>query len=794
MNEVIFGKRRFTCLSPRLVRMEFSPTGVFEDRRSLVAYAPRWSLPFDAVEQTGDRLVLKTGALTVISTQNDSDFFPANLKVEWKQGRCTQTWQFGDRDFRNLGGTVRSLDGYDRDSLLKGVHPASNDSPDSYLHDHREYWAVQQVYQQDGNLDWMQEVDRQGVCGAYQHMPEVVYNHYVNLAEDLTRYQPGLLSRSGYFLLNDSTGAVLDADDFPIERDTPGARDLYFFGYGLDYPAALADFTRLSGPIPLPPRNVFGIFFSRWPAFDEAESRAIVARFEQEGIPLSVLVIDLEWHVPDWWHWDWNPQAFADPEGFLRWAHSKDLLVTLNVHPDLILSTDSHFDAFIDCAACREQVAPLPEAEKISWKWKNGAEEHIPLDLSVKAQVRALKTICCAPIIRQGADFWWLDGSSGFLNGADTQLIASKPYYETAEVDGKRGMLLGRYGGLGSHRYGVFFTGDTLSQWEVLESQCEFNIRAGQVGMAYVSHDLGGFSHPDTPLIDPLRYMRWLEFGVFNPVMRFHSAPGAGSRSPWDYGAANLEIARRWLKLRNSLVPYLYTAARQAYDSGLPIVRGLYLEHPADPASYRFDEYLFGDAFLVAPILTPSDYRQVYLPEGRWFDFASGRPLQGGREFTVYAELDQIPVYVKAGAVVVRQDENAAPCPLHIQELLLDLYPDPAADGALRVAELYEDDNRSLAYRQGQFARTRFALAALGTTITLRGEALQGAAFGADRHIRLRVALPTQPASVTLQGAALPAAALAYDPAVRRLCVDLGVVAVDQAWEVRIEQGESPSA
>ena len=783
MNEIVLGKRRFTCLTPRLVRLEFSPTGVFEDRPSLVVPAARQAIPFDTVSQVGDATVLTTAELVITSRENDGDFFPGNLKIDWKQGDLTQSWLLGDRDYRNLGGTVRSLDGYHRDGLLAGVHPAGDESPDVYLRSYDEVRDALEIYARDGQTAWADAIGRQGIFTAARLAPEQTYNRVRNYVGDLAQYPPGLLSRNGYFLLNDSTGAVLDADHFPAPRNTPGTRDLYFFGYGLDYAAALRDFTRLSGAIPLPARNLFGIIFSRFPAFSELESRDLVARFEQEGAPLSVLVLDLEWHVPDWWHWDWNPALFPDPEGFLAWLHGKQIQVTLNVHPEVLLETDSHFDAFVQASGSQARIEPIPAADRVEWKLKSPADHRVTLDMADKAQVQALQRLCCEPLVRQGADFWWLDGALARMNGADAQLLTSKAYYETSEVDGRRGMLLGRYGGLGSHRYGVYFTGDTHAQWDVLRSQCEFNIRAGQVGMAYVSHDIGGFIHPESPLIDPVLYMRWLEFGVFSPILRFHSSPGAGSRQPWDYGAGNFAAARHWLKLRNSLVPYLYGAARTAYETGLPLVRGLYLDRPGDEASYRFDEYFLGDAFLVAPILGAGNHRQVYLPPGTWFDFETGQSLEGGRELTVYAELRQVPVYVKAGAIVVRQEaaEGAAPVAVHIQQLLLDVYP--GADG---TAVLYEDDGRSQAYRQDGFGKTAFTLVDRGDTLLLSGAALQGQAFGSDRQLRLRLAAPAAPARITWQGRPLPASQFSYDVATRRLLVDLGTVPVTQPWDVTV--------
>ena len=779
MNAIISGKRRFTCLTPHLVRLEFSPTGTFEDRRSLVAFTRPEPIPFESLEEQDGGITLHIGGLTVISQQNESDFFPSNLRIDFKMGDRTQTWRFGDRDYRNLGGAVRSLDYYGRDSLLDGVHPASTTSPNDFFHVDAELFDTAQVYMQDGHFDWQMEIMRQGLHGSLQYAPHMVYNRYINMAADLKRYQPGLLSRNGYFLLNDSAGAVLDETSSPVERDTPGTRDLYLFAYGNDYKTALGDYRLLSGAIPLPANNIFGILFSRWPAFSDPEARDIVRHFEQEGIPLSALMLDIEWHVPDFSHWDWNPETYPQPESFLEWAHSRNLLVALNVHPQSIFSTDTHFEPFIKASAAENKVKSIWENPIVAMTVKSGADQMVTTDLANQAEARALKELCCDPIIRQGVDFWWLDGASAQLNGADGQLLSTKVFYETTETGDRRGMVQARYGGLGSHRYGVLFTGDTQSQWEVLQSECEFNIRAGQVGMVYISHDIGGFSHSEAPIIDPDLYIRWLEFGVFNPVLRFHSAPGSGSRQPWDYGEKNLEIAKRWLKLRHSLMPYIYSMAHRAYETGLPLVRGLYLDHPDSETCYRFDEYLFGDSLLVAPILTPSNHRTLTLPEGTWYEFETGKLLSGARDINVFASLEQVPVYVKAGAILPRQAESIPPAQAFVSDLLLDVYP--GADGE---AVLYEDDSRTRLYQQVGFCLTHFNIQEHDGAVIITGTAAEGKCFGEARRIHIRAAVAASPAKVICNGLEISTEKITFESSSQRVTVDLGTLPVSQGWEV----------
>ncbi|MDK1031712.1 MAG: glycoside hydrolase family 31 protein, partial [Planctomycetia bacterium] len=347
----------------------------------------------------------------------------------------------------------------------------------------------------------------------------------------------------------------------------------------------------------------------------------------------------------------------------------------------------------------------------------------------------------------------------------------------------KRGMLLSRYGGLGSHRYGVYFTGDTSCQWEVLRKQCEFNIRAGHVGISYITHDIGGLYHLPAPLLEPNMYIRWLQFGVFNPVLRFHSFPGAGSRLPWDYGEENRTIGIRWLKFRNSLMPYIYTAARRHYETGTPIVRGLFFEHPRDAESRRFDIFFFGNDLVVAPVLADDEHREVYLPKGTWYDYTTGEKVRGGARFTVFPTLADVPMYAKAGSIIVRQDDSMVPAVSHVDDLILDVF-----HGAGGAAELYEDDGTSSEYKKAGFGRTAFTLKDTAKALTLTGEALKGKAFGPSRRITVNVVLDSAPKSALLNGAKLSARRVSYDADTRRCTLQLGRVSVKKAWRLTVRK------
>jgi alpha-glucosidase (family GH31 glycosyl hydrolase) len=763
---VILDRHRFTCLAPGLVRLEFAPDGVFEKRPSIVAAAFTRPRRFVKHTRDGDRTVLDTGRLAIRRRDGDRAFSRHTLELRWIANGLLQSWRPGDRDPRNLGGTVRSLDGFNADARIDGVHTADLQHPDAkglqWLNwlkceeDPAYFAASPRAVEPANGRHW------HAMASAGDHGGRLL-ERSLNATIDAHRYGVGVLSRSGYFLLNDSDSAVLGADGFPEARDRPGYQDWYFFAYGSDYRQALRDFVLLTGRAPLPTRNTFGIIFSRWPAYGEEEAMTLVETFRAKGYPLSTLVLDMEWHREGWGNWDWNDALYPAPKRFMRWCRAHGIEVTLNDHPNDVREDDSHFDAFV-----REAGPDVPVRELTFRKRKVRAAR---VNICNPRVASAFVKTCHAPVRASGMDYWWNDGCRGELDGATAQLAANKLFFEEVETRRRRGMLLARYGGLGSHRYGVTFTGDTASCWEVLKLQCEFNIRAGHVGLAYVSHDIGGFTaQPTNGRIDPDLYLRWLQFGVFSPVLRFHSAPGSGSRRPWDYDMTLRGAARRWLRVRNSLLPYIYTAAREHHDSGVPLVRGLFLDDPGNRDAYRFDQYMFGPHVLVAPVLGPERRRTVYLPEGTWYDFESCRKHTGGRELAVRVPRNSFPVFVRAGAVIPRQNPDAPPHGSggYVTDLVLDVYPGTGG------GTLYEDDGKTPRYRRAGYCRTAFTLSADANGLRLRGRRPAGQPLAARRRVRVRLAVGRMPAGMRFRGRELDAKAHTAQLDDGRCEIDLG--------------------
>lgn len=327
-------------------------------------------------------------------------------------------------------------------------------------------------------------------------------------------------------------------------------------------------------------------------------------------------------------------------------------------------------------------------------------------NLADQQQAKVFMDVLHNPLIDRGVDFWWVDGGRGCseMVGLNSQMWTNRIFYDfTQEHSKKRGFIFSRYGGWGSHRYPSYFTGDTYSQWEVLAYQVPFTAQGGNVLMPYVTHDIGGFIGPN---ISFDLYARWIQFGAFSPFLRLHSAhenPQEGNvRMPWRYGEKGIELAKKYFRLRYSLLPYIYTYCRVAHDQALPIVRPLYLEYPSLGKAYSYpNEYFFGKELLVAPVTDSTGEKDVYLPPGEWIDYFSGQKYPGDRLIHERYPVDRIPLFVRSGSIIPLQTDVAYSDQRPFDTLIAEIYGPQGA-----AFTLYEDDGLSLDYRSGEYAWT----------------------------------------------------------------------------------------
>ena len=410
----------------------------------------------------------------------------------------------------------------------------------------------------------------------------------------------------------------------------------------------------------------------------------------------------------------------------------------------------------------------------------------IHFDLSNQQQADVFMRTLHQPLMRQGVNLWWVDGGGGAVDmpGLNEQLWTNHVFYRyTQQETGERGFILSRYGDWGSERYPAYFTGDTYAEWPVLAYEVAYTVRGGNVLVPYMSHDIGGFHGNKIPFD---LYARWVEFGAFSPILRLHSAhenPRDGNaRMPWTYGNRGMDLVRRYFTLRTQLIPYIYTYTRVAHTDSMPILRPLYLEDPKVPEAYQHPhEYFFGDQMLVAPVLDPGGVRTVYLPPGQWVDFFTGAAHAGGHSFTAHFAADQIPVFVRRGAIVPEQPADLAWSDAKpLNRVLLDVYGD--GDGRFT---LYEDDGLSMAYANGQYATTPMIHAATRAG----GEQIEvGPTRGTfdgqvpTRAYTLRVYDARRPHAVSLDGK--PLSAWRWDAKTSTLQVDVPAHSIRQALNV----------
>lgn len=512
----------------------------------------------------------------------------------------------------------------------------------------------------------------------------------------------GVISRSGVAVLTDES--LFLKEDGTIAPRALGREDIYIFAYGTDYRGALKDYYRLTGRVPLIPRYALGNWWSRYYAYSQDEYLHLMERFRREGIPLTVATIDMDWHWvdvekrfgvkakksfywngPGWTGYSWNTELFPDHTAFLHRLHEMGLKVTLNLHP----AQGVRF--FEDSYPQMAQAMGIDPESK----------EPVPFDAASPAFLNAYFKILHKPYEQEGVDFWWVDwqqGTSSGLEGLDPLWALNHYHFLDSASSGRRPLILSRYAGPGSHRYPLGFSGDTYSLWSALDFQPYFTSTAANIGYTWWSHDIGGHmaGYHDEEL-----YLRWIQFGVFSPIMRLHSSRSyLTGKEPWNHRCDIAHYASEFLRLRHRMIPYLYTMNYRTHTEGAALCEPMYYSWPKEPDAYAHpNEYMFGSQLLVCPITQKADKDtalasvDAWIPPGRWTDLFTGYIYEEKGVRTLFREESSIPVLlIEGGIVPLGMDEgNGCPLPEHMELLL--------SHGNGRF-ELYEDDGETMDYEQ----------------------------------------------------------------------------------------------
>jgi len=501
--------------------------------------------------------------------------------------------------------------------------------------------------------------------------------------------EPGVVSRAGVTVVDDSGSFPFEADGWLGERPA-GREDLYVFAYGHDHEEAVRAFYAVSGPPMLLPRWALGNWWSRYHPYSADEYLALMDRFDAEGLPFSVAVIDMDWHRVDsvparsgtgWTGYSWEPELFPDPEAFLGGLHERGLRTTLNLHPaDGVRSFEDAYPA---------------TARAVGLDPESGAT--VPFDATDRTFLDAYFRELHHPLEEQGVDFWWIDWQQGRTSdrpGIDPLWVLNHFHHLDAARAGGPGMTFSRYAGPGSHRYAVGFSGDAVVSWASLAFQPEFTATAANIGYGWWSHDIGGHTRG---VRDDELATRWLQFGAFSPITRLHSANNPFIRKePWAFPEEHRTAMGEALRWRHRLVPYLHSMNHRAAEEGLPLVRPLYHLEPRRQEAYGVPhEYAFGSELLVAPITSPRDQESLrgrvraWLPEGTWTDIVTGTVYAGDRHVDLHRDLGSVPVLLRAGGLLPLDASDGLDATRNPAEL--EVLVAPGASGSFVLAEDDED-------------------------------------------------------------------------------------------------------
>ena len=738
---VVSGNARFTVLTPRLLRLEWSEDGRFEDNATLGVVNRRLDVPKFKVRKSRNKTVIETDSLRLVYS-GKGKFDSSNLSVTFNMpeaggGSHRATWHPGMDEGGNLLGTCRTLDSCDGEKTID-------------------------------------------------------------------QFDKGVVSRDGWAVIDESERHLLKPVDEDwkswVENRGDGERiDWYLFAYGHDYKAAVSDFTKISGKVPLPPKWAFGYWWSRYWQYSDYELVDLCREIRSYGIPIDVMIIDMDWHEVfslkiggptddfgesiGWTGYTWQKQLFPSPENCLAELHGLGVKTALNLHfNEGIQPFEEPYGRFVKDYLSRTSDYDGPKdyvygtepyhyagVKKPAGEGKAGQPAPVPHRMSQMEWADAYFNSVIHPLEGKGVDFWWQDWQqwkySRYVPGLSNTFWINYCFFNdkvrrTAHLGAQapRPMIYHRWGGIGSHRYPVGFSGDTYATWKVLGYLPNFTATASNVAYGYWGHDIGGFKkYEGMKATNPELFTRWFQYGVFTPIFKTHSTKDPVIEKHFWKFPDYFPAMRDAIRLRYSLSPYIYTAAREAFDTGISICRPLYYDSPEDPRAYSFkQEYMFGDNILATVVCEPVDSvtglaaRTMWFPEGSdWFDVASGKTLKGGVTDTLHYTINENPWFVRAGAVIPMASEKITS--LQSADNTLRLFVAPGHGSS--TATVYEDDGGTQAY-VSEYATTAISKHSdiHGTHIEVSPRTGQFPSAATSRRVIIELANSYAPSEVLFNG------------------------------------------
>jgi alpha-glucosidase (family GH31 glycosyl hydrolase) len=544
---------------------------------------------------------------------------------------------------------------------------------------------------------------------------------------------------------------------FTPPAESPALYDVFVVS-SRDPRVIMREYARITGLPEMPARWAFGYQQSHRTLAGPDEILGVARTLREKKLPCDTLIYLGTEFAPSGWNtrngeFTWHPTNFPEPRKQLAALHDEHFKVVVHVVIEGKRLTGTVDDP---CTA-----APLPSGRTPDNRW--------PPDRQVSCYWPFHKSV-----MDDGVDGWWPDQGDGF--DGPSELNRHRMYWEGTQRyrPNERPFALHRNASAGVQRYGgLIWSGDVQSRWETLKMHVPVAINTGLSGLPYWGTDIGGFIPTDEYTGE--LHVRWFQFAAFCPVFRAHGRHWH-LRLPWGWNggdggppetnsfhpdpselhnAAVEPICKKYLELRYRLMPYLYTAVRENHDTGMPIMRALWLHHPDDATAVaRGDEYLWGRDILVAPVVEKgATSRRLYLPRGAWFDFWTEQRTDGGGEIDRAVDLATLPLYVRAGAVLPMGPVKQYTDEPSDEPMTIVVYP--GADG---TSTWYDDDGKSFNYRSGESMRVSMTWRDATRRLSLQLAPGSRMLPPASRRIEIRVAGSSKTTPVTFTGRAITVA------------------------------------
>ena len=561
-------------------------------------------------------------------------------------------------------------------------------------------------------------------------------------------------------------------DSYTFEAD--GGALVYYIIAGEDYKDILSQYIALTGNPVMPPKWALGFSQCRGLYTWQKQALEVARRFRSQNIPCDVIYQDIGW-TQNLQDFTWRKDHYSNPRAMLDTLHSLGFHMVISQDPVISQKNVSQWSE-ADSLGLLAKDSRTGKSYDMPWPW--GGRCGV-VDFTNPAAAKWWGHWQQKPI-DDGVDGFWTDmGEPAWSNEEDIDRLFMQhyagPHAAIHNVYGlywdrvvteefnrrnpdKRLFQMTRAAFSGMQRYCFSWTGDSgdsrkmANSWEQFEYQIPMMLSAGLGGVPFITGDITGYcgAIEDYAEVAEL-YVRWMQFGLFTPLSRAHHE-GDTAVEPWMFPPEAMEAAKKAIELKYTLLPYIYTCAREAYDTGLPLMRAMFLEFPGDRECRKLDtQFMFGSNLLVAPVVEKgARTRNVYLPKGQWYDWYDGTEYDGGRYITVQAPLDRTPLFVKAGTMVptcpvIMNTAQADEAPLTLR-----CYP---KDGETVTYVLYEDDGESLGYTRGECARTTFSCTKEGRVYRIEYSTEESNGFSAPRHSAIRMQIPgKRPKCVRVNG------------------------------------------